>query len=253
MISTEEFVATACPTIADAGPRFYFTPETLAVGSEHGLDGFRFYFLGRGGVLGDVDPDVVLCAFGYFKPEVLKHMWTTGREQASAGPRELAQAYLKCCQDFGRRHLSDVKELDTFCAAAEQVNTAADPTGLPLYAGIASLPLADDLPARAMQLITVLREYRGSAHLAAVVATDGIDPLAAHAIKRPDAWALFGYDEDERPTVTDEQRAALDAAEEVTARIVATAYGSLDGTSRTALLDGLAAIEAVLPPMVLPG
>jgi hypothetical protein len=253
MISTDELVTTACPTIGDLGPRFYFTPETLAVGREYGLDGFRFYFLGRGGVLGDVDPNVVLCAFGYFKPAVLQHMWTTGREQSSAGPRELAQAYLKCCQDFGRQHLSDVKELDTFCAAAEQVNNAADPTALPLYAGIAAMPLADDLPARAMQLIAVLREYRGSAHLAAVVATDGVDPLTAHAIKRPDAWALFGYEEDERPSPTDEQRAALDAAETMTTRIVATGYGTLDANSRTAFLDGLAAIEPALPPMILPG
>lgn len=239
--------------MADLGPRFYFTPETVAVGREYGLDGFRFYFLGRGGVLGDVDPNVVLSAFGYFKPAVLHHMWTTGREQASAGPRELADAYLKCAQDHGRRHLSDVKGLDTFCAAAEQVNNAADPTGLPLYAGIAALPLADDLPARAMQLMVVLRELRGSAHLAAVVATDGIDPLTAHAIKRPDAWALFGYDEDERPTLTDAQRAALQVAEKTTTEIVAPAYGSLDADSRTALLDGLAAIEPALPPMVLPG
>ena len=38
----------------DIGSAFYFHPDTLAMAKGHGLDGFRMYFLGRGGVLGDV-------------------------------------------------------------------------------------------------------------------------------------------------------------------------------------------------------
>ena len=59
--------AIAKPT-GDIGASFYFDPDTLARGKELGLDGFRFYVLGRGGVLGDVEPDVVRSAFGYFHP-----------------------------------------------------------------------------------------------------------------------------------------------------------------------------------------
>ena len=53
-----ELVQAACPKIGSLGGAFYFDKETLAKGKELGLDGFRFYFLGRGGVLGDVEPRV---------------------------------------------------------------------------------------------------------------------------------------------------------------------------------------------------
>ncbi|MGI9594675.1 MAG: helix-turn-helix domain-containing protein, partial [Acidimicrobiales bacterium] len=52
--------------IGAAGAAFYVNPDTLARGKELGLDGFRFYVLGRGGVMGDVPAKVVESAFGYF-------------------------------------------------------------------------------------------------------------------------------------------------------------------------------------------
>lgn len=98
-----------------------------------------------------------------------------------------------------------------------------------------------------MQLATVLREFRGSAHLLAIVATDGLDPVTAHGIRRPDVWTLFGHEEGRCPPGTDAQRAALAAADELTDRIVSLAFDVLDQAGRTALLDGLAAMERALP------
>jgi hypothetical protein len=49
----------------DIGASFYFDPATVARSKELGLDGYRFYFLGRGGVLGDVDSAVIHSAFGW--------------------------------------------------------------------------------------------------------------------------------------------------------------------------------------------
>jgi hypothetical protein len=60
----QELINATSPTIGKAGSAFYFHPSTLARGKEVGLDGFRFYMLGRGGVLGDVESDVVASAFG---------------------------------------------------------------------------------------------------------------------------------------------------------------------------------------------
>lgn len=252
MISAREFTGTACPRISELGPRFYFTEETLAVGKEHGLDGFRFYFLGRGGVLGDVEPAVVTSAFGYFHPELVERMWTSGRERTHLRPREAGRLYLRCCHDFGRRYFSDVSGLEAFCAAACAVNDAVDRAGLPLYSAIAAEPLPADAPARAMHLTTVLREFHGSAHLLAVVTTDGIDPRTAHGIRRPDAWTMFGYEEGTRPAGTEEQRAALAAADEHTDRLVAPAFGVLDEQGRAALLDGLSAMRQALPERIRP-
>lgn len=251
--TTLDLVREASPKIAAIGPAFYFTAETTAVGKERGLDVFQFYFLGRGGVLGDVEPDVVSSAFGYFNPPVVAHMWTHAQKLSSMSPREAARLYMQCTQDFGRQHFSDVPGLAEFCAAAEKVNDNADRAGLTLYAGIAAEPLAEDLPARAMQLNTVLREHRGSAHLVAVLATPGLSPKVAHAIRRPDFWALFGYDEADRPQPTDAERAALAKSDELTDQIVAEAFDVLDESERTALLAGLEAIEKAIPPMAVPG
>ncbi|MDQ2708249.1 MAG: hypothetical protein M3Z25_11675 [Actinomycetota bacterium] len=253
MIATPALVCEAAPRIAAIGPGFYFTDETIAVGREHGLDGFRFYFLGRGGVLGDVEADVVTSAFGYFTPALVSRMWTTARERTSLSARDAGRLYLRCSQEFGRRHLSEVAGLAEFCAAAEQVNDAADRAGLALYAGTAAEPLVDDLPARAMQLNTVLREFRGSAHLVAILATPGITPRLAHGIRRPDFWTLFGYEERDLPVGTDAQRAALATADELTDAMVAPAFDVLDEARRVSLLDGLVAIEAALPEWVMPG
>ena len=74
-------VQAACPKIGDLGSAFYFDPATVAKGKELGLDGFRFYFLGRGGVLGDVEPRVVQAAFGYFEPRLIAKIWDSARER----------------------------------------------------------------------------------------------------------------------------------------------------------------------------
>jgi hypothetical protein len=130
-------------------------------------------------------------------------------------------------------------------AAADAVNAAADPDGLALYAATAAEPLADDLPGRAMQLVTVLREYRGSAHLAAIRAV-GLDSKTAHFVKRPNDVKMFGWSEADAPTITDATHQAMDDAERVTDRIVHAAYAVLDDAGAQALVDGLRAIQAAL-------
>lgn len=253
MTTTSDLVREASPKIAAIGPGFYFIDETAAIAKEHGMDLFQLYFLGRGGVLGDVEADVVSSAFGYFNPPVVAYMWSTAQKQSALTPRDAGRLYMRCAQDFGRRHFSGLPGLAEFCAAAQQVNNAADRAGLALYAGIAAEPLAEDLPARAMQLNTVLREHRGSAHLLAILATPGITPKLAHAIRRPDFWKLFGYDDADLPTGTDAHRAALTRADELTDQIVAQAFDVLDEPGRAALLDGLEALQKAMPPMVVPG
>ncbi|MHB8329618.1 MAG: SCO6745 family protein [Acidimicrobiales bacterium] len=244
-MTPEELVTQACPAIGNMGWAFYFVPETLAKGKELGLDGLRFYFLGRGGVLGDVEACVIASAFGYFKPDLVGKMWDSARQ--TMGPRQAARAYLECCAEFGRSHFSAVEELDAFCDAAEAVRRAADPTGLSLYAGYVDEPLADDLPARAMQLVTVLREFRGSAHLLAIRAV-GLSAKTAHYIHRPGDVAMFGYGAADEPTITDAEVSLLAAAKDLTDRLVLPAYAVLDNAGQQALTVGLARLEGALAP-----
>src|SRR4030081_3282777 len=118
-MSPDDLVHAASPLIASLGSAFYFKPETLAKGKERGLDGFRFYILGRGGVLGDVEAPVITSAFGYFHPAMIERLWTSARQRMA--PRAAGRLYLECCRDFGRSRLSAIPDLDTFCAAAEAI------------------------------------------------------------------------------------------------------------------------------------
>lgn len=242
---TQELVTDVSPLIADIGYRYYFAPDTEAVAGEFGLDLFSFYFLGRGGVLGDVEAPVVAAAFGYFNPDAVSMMWDDARSKLA--PRDAARRHLGCCAEFGRRYLGGVDGLEAFCAAAEAVHGAAQRSvaALALYAGMAAEALPEDLPARAMHLVAMLREHRGSVHLVAVVAA-GLDPAVAHYLRRPDDWRLFGWRADQVPTVTDIDRRRLADVDATTDRLVGPAYAVLDDAGRQALSEGMHAMAAVL-------
>jgi hypothetical protein len=225
----------------DIGAAFYFHPDTLARGKELGLDGFRFYFLGRGGVLGDVAPQVVSAAFGYFNPELVAKLWTTAKEKVA--PKTAAQEYLACNATLGRQWFSGVEGLDAYNEAAEAVINAVDPAGLSLFAGIVAEPVPADAPARAIHNAVLLRELRGSAHLIAVRAV-GLESHVAHAIKRPGDMATFGWGDD--VVVTDEDRARLDRAEEITNDILVSAFSVLSDAQAAALIAGTSALHAII-------
>jgi hypothetical protein len=107
------------------------------------------------------------------------------------------------------------------------------------------MALVDDPAGRAMQLIDVLREFRGSAHLAAVRSVGLADSLA-HCIKRPEMVEPFGWPADLAANVTDEHRALLDEAEVLTDRAVRPAYAVLDEAAGDALMSGLRQVQAAI-------
>lgn len=243
MTTTSDDVQSASATISKLGSEFYFVPETLEAGKAHGLDGLRFYVLGRGGVLGDVEAPVVVSAFGYFEPGLIDNIWNSAKERADVSPRECARVYLECAAEFGRRRFANVPGLQAFCDAAERVHRAVNPAGLALYSGYVAEPLADDPPGRAMQLVTILREFLGSAHLVAVLAV-GLEPKVAHGVRRPEMWESFGYGGEPVPADTPEARGLLADADALTQRLVAPAFAVLSGSELAALRTGLDALTA---------
>ena len=236
-----EIVQQTSPTINEAGNRFYFHPDTLARGQELGLDGFRFYFLGRGGVLGDVEPAVVVAAFGYFSPGVVETIWSSAKQVMA--PREAARAYLACADHVGIEKLDGLDVLDGFNDAAETVVAAVDRSALPLFAGIAAEPLPEHPAARAYRNICVLRELRGGVHLLAIVAS-GLAPSVAHAIRRPDDVASFGWET--VPEISDDDRAQLAVVDDLTDRLLVPSIEALSEEQRTAFVTGVEVIGAHL-------
>lgn len=236
-MTPEELVSETAGPINRLGAIYYFHPSTLAHGKELGLDGMRFYLLGRAGVLGNVESPVVTSAFGYFAPAVVDKLWSTAKE--TLAPREAARAALECNAKIGRESLADVDGLAAFCAAAEQVVADTNPAALSLYAGVAAEPMPEDLPARALHLAVLHRELRGSVHLAAIIAA-GIHPGVAHAIRRPGDVETFGWPAD--IAISDDDRAKLNAVDEVTNERSADHYRSLSDDQRADFVAGVRAM-----------
>ena len=84
-----------------------------------------------------------------------------------------------------------------------------------LFAATAAEPLADDAPAHAMQLVTILREYRGCAHLVAIRAV-GLDTKTAHFFTRPNDGAMFGWAPEDAPVIDDAVREKMARVEALT-------------------------------------
>lgn len=244
-MTPDELVRTASPAIGHVGGApWYFDPQTIEAGKAVGLDGLRFYFLGRGGTLGDVDWRIVSSAFGYFNPATVEHMFTTAKQRCAVDVA--VRAHLGACADYGRRVLPDVDEatLQGFCEAGTAVvaGAIADPAALVLFAGYAAQPVPDDLLGRTMHLTAVLRELRGSVHLAAVAAA-GLRSPVAHAIRRPNDVEMFGWKPGDLPDPTDDDRRRLTASDTATDEVMARLFGVLDEAGRDALAAGATALD----------
>ncbi len=241
MDAREVIRAVAAPT-GDIGASFYFRPETVARAKHLGLDGFRFYFLGRGGVLGDVEASVVRSAFGYFHPDIVDRMWSSAA--AVLPPRVAAREYLACAHEHGRRTFTDVPGLDAYVDAASTVIANVEGVSMPLFAGVRAEPVPGDAPAAAMHQAMVLREMRGSAHLLALTAV-GLASHVAHAIRRPNDIELFGW-KDDPPMPGDVDRATWERAESITDDVVLPGFAALTAEQADALVAGTAALHAAL-------
>lgn len=218
------------------GGAFMLAPATAERGAALGLDFGQFYALGRGGVL---DPDVVVASFGYFEPGLVRSFWTSATEKVT--PAAAAAAYAEACQAWGRAHLGEVDELLATVDALERVVDGASTVGAPLFGGWRSMPRPDDAPARAMQLLHVLRELRGGLHLSAVI-TEGLTPLQALTLKHPEQTALFGWSEG-APDV-EPLRAQHVAADDATDRMFAVALEAMSGAERDRLVAAVAPVVA---------
>lgn len=163
--------------IGAAGGAFMLHPEVLQAGKDAGYPGgFAYYVVGRGGVLGDVESNVVTSAFGFFAPGLIKSLWDSG--VVVEGARAGGDRYATSCAQWGRSRLANFDDLEELEGLLGKVVDSADPIGLSLFAGWQSQTRATDVAGRCYQLVHVVRELRGSCHIVAVVA-HGMSPLAA--------------------------------------------------------------------------
>ena len=162
----------------------YFADGVRPAGIALGLRGFWMtYFAFRAAPLGPVPAPVVVATFAGFHPAMV------GKALPDAWSRTTPQACLEARAAVSTAALRDVGVDPDACERAATllgpVAAAADPTGRPLFAANAALPLHSDPVGRLWQLATTLREHRGDGHIAALV-TAGVTGLQAHVLQVAD-------------------------------------------------------------------
>ncbi|MEM7096415.1 MAG: hypothetical protein AAF567_25645 [Actinomycetota bacterium] len=162
----------------------YFVPEAAQAYEKLGLTSFRSqYFGSRSAPMGAVGPEVVLATFFNFSPEAVNQgipaAWETAPPAAIQAARLAAVARV-----LGRVSSAlpaeDVAEA-TEIASAMVSNTSM--AGRALAAANSGVELPDEPLTRLWQLVTVIREYRGDAHVASLTAApvSPVEALVLHA------------------------------------------------------------------------
>lgn len=173
----------------------YFAPEAA------GLD----YFAARAAAMGPVPATVVLATFFNFSPQLvhrsIPHAWS------DRSPAAWLEARYEAADQALRRLVPDAVDGGATEAAALARDAASACTldGRPLFAGHASLPWPGDDQAHLVlwHAITLLREFRGDGHVAALVAAglSGCEALVMHGASGDVAPAVLqssrGWTDDE--------------------------------------------------------
>jgi hypothetical protein len=166
--------------------------ELMALGFRNYWDG---YFAARAAPLGRVPAEVVHAAFYSFADgEVARHIprvWDTATPETAFAARE------RGCVAALRRILGDLADTPGLARAADlatKAATSAPTEGRVMYAGLRTLPLPDEPVARLYHAATLLREYRGDGHVAALVGAriGGTEAHVLHALSEGVPAERFG-------------------------------------------------------------
>lgn len=239
---------TATP-IQMLGMGFYFDPPTAERAGELGLNVYEFYGLGRAGVLGNADPEVVERAFNFFHPRTINFLYTKALDKAE--PASTAERYVEAAYEFADRTFGavPVELLAGFAHGAHKVADAVTPGRHLLFDGYQRVAVPED-PWHAAYLGTiVLRELRGGVHIDAV-AEAGLSASEACFLQDATIFALHGYQDEDVPASSEGLAEKKALAEELTERAMAECFAALDGAEQQMLAEAtLAMYEALSNPV----
>jgi len=164
----------------------YFAPEAAAAYAAIGLTGPSGYFASRAAAMGPVHADVAVATFFNFHPDLVRRsmhgVWDiTTPEVVTAARHDAADRAL-------HRVGGELLDSPSLHEAAEFARTAAltaatRPDGRPLFAAHTALDWPEAPHLVLWHAQTLLREFRGDAHIAALVLAglSGLDALVLHA------------------------------------------------------------------------
>lgn len=163
----------------------YFVPDAAEQFGALGMRGLTPYFAVRSAPMGAVAAEVVAATFYNFNPDFvaqsIPHAWTL------ASPQEVTALRYRIVDDVLPRVLGDeLTRSAELARAAATLRRAAeavpDGDGRPLYAAHAGLPWPESTHSQLWHAVTLLREYRGDGHTAALIANglSGLEALISH-------------------------------------------------------------------------
>src|SRR5664279_5383317 len=100
-MESSELAELTTDPIQKLGLGFYFDPLTAERAKELGMNVFEFYGLGRGGVLGDVDAEVVDRAFTFFHPRTMDFLFHRARAKADPVATAREHVLARRCDGVG--------------------------------------------------------------------------------------------------------------------------------------------------------
>jgi hypothetical protein len=206
----------------------YFAPEADEKFGELGLNSVTHYFAGRSAPMGAVSANVVAATFYNFNPRLVARAIPAAWELAppAAVTRVRYEIVASVLPRVLGEQVSGSPEVQRAAALLRGVaESIPNADGRPLYAGHAELPWPDNPLVALWHAITLLREYRGDGHIAALVTNglSGLEALITHAATgigfNPDyARRLRGWSHDEWNAASEGliERGLLDDAGELT-------------------------------------
>ncbi len=165
----------------------YFAPEHTEAYEALGVSGRAGYFASRSAPMGAASAELVIATFFNFEPGLVHRamdgVWDHVTPEALlAARRDATGVALRRILGPEVVESSDVKEAAGLARRAAEV-ACEHLSGKPLFAGHASLPWPDDPVVVLWHAQTLLREFRGDIHIAAMTAEgiDGCEALVTHA------------------------------------------------------------------------
>lgn len=159
----------------------YFAPEAREAYAAAGLKGFWMgYFASRAAALGKTSAEMVTAAFYNFHNRMVRRAIPDAWRFST--PERVLEARLAAADATLRRLLGasvNSAEVAEAAGLAEQAVNGCDEAGRTLFAAYKALPWPEAPHLRLWHAATLLREYRGDGHVAALL-TEGIDGCEAH-------------------------------------------------------------------------
>src|SRR3954447_16765684 len=144
------------------------------------------YFASRSAPMGAVAAEVVIATFFNFNHDLVRSVIPAAWHETT--PENVLAARLRVADLGLRRLLGDGVDSPEMAEAADLARRAAEaacerPEGRALFAGHASLPWPEEPHLVLWHAQTLLREFRGDAHVAALMlyGLNGLDALISHA------------------------------------------------------------------------